>query len=342
MSINEKLGNDELILFVDKPLIEIYTEKGLEIIKSEVDRRIVNAPTDISTEKGRAAIRSYAAQIAKLKNAFDKTRVSLVKDKKAELKVIDGYGGNIWDFLEGVQKQVRKPLDDFEAAEERRVQERENRLAKIDDYNQHASDNIEQLEKQVVEVDALIVFDWQEFTMRADEYKDKTLNFLKSKLAKAKQDKADKEELERLRKEKEERDRIQREEQIAKDAADKATKAAEDKSGKEKQDIIDKAEKDKNEAVKQAVEQAFSAPAAPIYDNTTPSSLKTTHVSVVKDTSQGYISKAPVTEPNIDNITKHQNQAIADFIRCGLSKYAAKLAVDVIDKGLISNIEINY
>ena len=204
------------------------SDELLNALKTEVRERA--KALDISTEEGRAAIASLAYKVARSKTALDDQRKKLVSDQKAALKVIDGEGSRIWGELEELQKEVRKPLTDWEDAEKVRVGDHEAGLALIADAaNLPGFFTAADAEGRIALVNRLHDRNWQEFTARADKAQSDALALLRSLLAQAQQREVEASELARLRREETERKERERLQKVADDAAAEERRKSEER-----------------------------------------------------------------------------------------------------------------
>ena len=115
---------DSALLKIDKMTPEQIFAPGtmdpiLEAIRTEVTRQA--AKLDISTEQNRKAIGSLAFKVTKSKTFIEGQRKSLVAAEKKRLAAIDSEGRRIWDILEGIAAEVRKPLTDWEQIDKDRI-----------------------------------------------------------------------------------------------------------------------------------------------------------------------------------------------------------------------------
>jgi hypothetical protein len=182
---------------------------------------------EISTKKSRAALASLAAKIASSKTYIDSTGKDLGEDLRKRLKAINDERGPAWDRLEALQKEVRKPLTDWENVEKERVAAHEAALAEIQNAGVFTAKNWQSLtcadRIKEIETDTR---DWQEFSQRAAGVKAVALNSMKQNLAAAQRMDAEYAETERLRAEAQERAIKEREEAAAKAATEAAEKRA--------------------------------------------------------------------------------------------------------------------
>jgi colicin import membrane protein len=86
-------------------------------IKAETDAHVA----DVSTEKGRAAIKSLAFKVVKTKTAIDAEGARLTEEWRKNTLIVDKSRKAIRDRLDALRDSVRAPLTEWEAAEEKRL-----------------------------------------------------------------------------------------------------------------------------------------------------------------------------------------------------------------------------
>lgn len=192
----------------------------LKAIKDQV--RAEASKLDIATEENRKAIASLAFKVAKSKTFIDGQRRALVAEEKARLKAIDQEGARIWDELEELQREIRKPLTDWENAEKARVARHEANLNELIEAGTYTSQNwqnlpLETMRERLKEITSAEI-DWQEFHSRAVVAVVATVAQIKEAITKREKFEADQAELARLRAEAILREQREREERIAAEA----------------------------------------------------------------------------------------------------------------------------
>lgn len=197
------------------------SDQIISALKEEVRKRA--AQLDISTEAKRKALASLAYQVAKSKTFLDNKRKELVSDEKKRLKAIDIEGARIWEELEALQEEIRKPLTDWENAEKERVATHEmaiNQIHALSILDQDSS--VAEIEAKIADVLLIGKRQFEEFSKPAQVAIDQALGSLESARVRTIETIKEKEELERLRKESAERAAKDREEAIAREAREKA------------------------------------------------------------------------------------------------------------------------
>lgn len=227
--------SNEIALIEIKHPAAVFVTNGLdpllERIRAEVKKEAPNL--DISTEAGRKAIASLAYKIAKSKTKLDEIGKTLTDDQRMAIAAVNKERSRVWDELEKLQAEVRKPLTDWEKAEEERVKWHEDclaTLAALDKWPDFHEPTAGQIEERLIAHPAHFDRNWQEFAARATTESDRVVESLNKKLSARKKADADAAELKRLREEQEAREKKEREEKIAADAAAEAKKLAEEKA----------------------------------------------------------------------------------------------------------------
>lgn len=216
---------------------------GIDAMLASIETEVRAIPTDISTPAGRKAVASLAHKVARSKTAFDAMGKDLAAEWKLKAKAIDTERSRVWDRLEALQAEVRKPLDEYEAAEAKRIADHQTAIQAIIDLGTFNADMPASADviAALTALEALPDRDWQEFKQKAATARSETfakLQALKS-AAIAREEQAA--ELVRLRAEQAEREQRERDERIAAEAAAKATREADERAAAEARRIADEA-----------------------------------------------------------------------------------------------------
>jgi hypothetical protein len=206
----------------------------------EAEARAAAARLDISTEANRQALKSLAWKVARSKTFIDNQRKALVTDEKRRLKRIDEEGSRIWDRLENLQTEVRRPLTEWEEADRARIASHERELGEIENAGPQSLQNWQMLSAEAmrdrlreIETDP---HNWEEFGVRAAGVKAVAKTQILEAIGKREKYDAEQAELVRLRAEAADRERKEREERIAREATEKAereAKAREEKAARD-------------------------------------------------------------------------------------------------------------
>lgn len=245
--------------------------KGLDPWLQQIRDKIDDFLPDVSTRKGREAIASMAYKVARSKTALDAVRKALADKQKEVPKKIDAEGKRVRDILEAWQDEVRRPLNEWQAREDARIDGHTKTLDWLA-VLVTAPDSIplEQLRQQLAEVEAFEISEaLEEFEADAARGKDKAITALRDQIARREKHEAELAAIAKFAAEQAEREQKERDAQIAKEAAERATREAEqraqaerDAAAKREQDLINaameverQAEQDRRDAAA-AAEQA--------------------------------------------------------------------------------------
>lgn len=105
------------------PIIAFTDPKRFDEFYEAIRREVKAFVPDTSTKGGRDAIASLAYRVAQTKTAIDNAGKKLNEDANKQIKLVNTSRSTIWERLETLQKEARKPLDEWEVAEKTRVAE---------------------------------------------------------------------------------------------------------------------------------------------------------------------------------------------------------------------------
>lgn len=216
--------------------VAVTKEPGIVLLDRQkfdawYEKLAAKAPTDadVSTKKGRDTLRSFAAEVRSEKAAIDKARLRLTKEWRDMVSSANDAGKEINERLEQLAIDVRKPLTDWEAAEDARIK----RCREI--IEAFKSDAVVTLDDtaETVRARGMALFgvelpedEFRDMLPEAQSAKDAAVATLKTALARLTKEEADRAELERLRQEAEERAEQDR---LADEAAAREAREAEEK-----------------------------------------------------------------------------------------------------------------
>lgn len=204
------------------PVMVLQDSEKFDRFYEEVAREVRAHVPDLTTPGGRKEIASLAYKVARTKTAIDDAGKLLTEEKRAEIKKVDEARKVIRDKLDALKDEVRKPLTDWEAAEEARAAKakeitdaiRRDAEVSIDDTSETVAgrlDLIRSLELTEAQfADSLVV---------VRELRRKAIEALEGALARLKREEADRAELARLRAAEEERQRREAEERASAERA---------------------------------------------------------------------------------------------------------------------------
>ena len=344
---------------------DLFAEGGTEPVYEAISKEVSTFVSDVTTESGRKEIASLAYKIAQSKNFLDKVGKTFNSDLKEKTKAVDKERAAIWDKLETLQKKIRKPLDDYKAAEEARVQAHKDAMEQIKfEAGNGCSFNSspEQVREAMTIIAKLKCRQWDEFDEMAQQEANRHIVALSEHLERKEQvqrEKAELEELRRLKAEQEaqaaeearqkaadeERQRIEREaqEKAQRDAA-AAIKAAEDLAAKQKADAEAKAIADADEAerrIKEAEEAKIAAEARAKLESEQAVQRERERAAAEQKRLD---DEAKARENDRAHHAKINNEVMAALaaLDCVLGEVPAKAITIAIAEGKIPHVKISY
>jgi hypothetical protein len=222
-------------------------------VKAETDAHV----PDVSSAKGRDAIKSLAFKVVKTKTAIDAAGKALTEEWRAQTTKVDAARKAIRDKLDSLRDEVRKPLTEWEAAEEARVDAFQAALARFQGAGAVAiGETAAEVSGRLADLEAEQVDEatFQEIAPLAAAALESARNALRSAIARLTQEEADRAELERLRRENEEREARARAEAEARAQAEAAAKAKAEAEERAQHEAEAQADRERQAAARAAQE----------------------------------------------------------------------------------------
>lgn len=239
-------------LFVAEQVSKAYAG-----IFDKIEEEIANFVPDVTTEKGRKEIASFAYKIARTKTALDDAAKNVTADQKAIIDAVNAERSKRWDEIEALQKKARAPLDAWDA-EQTEIKDRALSAIRGFKFSRDDHEGKDSAELTMV-LDNLE--NWRfgdkmygDYLQEVLDAHQEAVDTVKAILEKQEKYEAEQIELEQLRREKAEReeaDRLKREQEEAAEAARiaeeerKAQEAAEAKRQEEERARIAKEAEEK-------------------------------------------------------------------------------------------------
>ena len=335
---------NELALLENVNAVEVFTGDGLDDLLKKITDEAKSIVPNIETARGRKEIAGLAAKVAKSKVHLDGLGKDLVSDWKQKAKVVDIERKKMRDYLDDLKEEVRKPLSDWEDAEDERVLKHKNNIlemmqAGIDTAEKWMELPVEIMQDQLKEIEETKIDEsWQEFANDAAKTKDQAITIIKGCIEKRQKYDADQAELEKHRKESAEREQKEREENLRKEGEEKAKREAEEKAKEEAK----RAEREKQAAI-QAKENAERR-VKEAEDNATRKAEDAAKAERDRIESERVAEELAAKKREADK--KHRakiNNAAVDALKsAGLGELSAKKAVTAIAKGQVPHVTISY
>lgn len=223
--------------------VEIFTGKSLDELLERIRQETVTLVPDVTTDKGRKEIASLAYKVARSKTTIDEAGKTLVAEWKRQSAEVDNARKKARDYLDALKDEVRKPLTEWEAEQER-------------------------IKQEAIEAERRAI-EQAEAERRAElQRKEEELRAREEAIAKAEAEakaKADAERAEKERHEREERIRKEAAERAEREAAEAVARAereaaeakereriAAERAERERLEAEQRAEREKAEAIRQA------------------------------------------------------------------------------------------
>jgi len=97
----------------------VFTGGGIEVLKTELSARLAEHEPDTETAQGRKDIASFAYKFAREKTLVDGIGKRSVEALRKDVKAIDAICKDWRGHCDSLRDAARKPLDNWEAAQER-------------------------------------------------------------------------------------------------------------------------------------------------------------------------------------------------------------------------------
>lgn len=204
-------ASKELIEIKDVKPQDVFAFDGVEKIVKEVRSKAVIGDFNIDNENDRDRIRSMAFEIAKTKTGLDRMGKEFIANQKKYLNSIDQKRASLWDQLEELQHEIRKPLTDFEDREKARIKDHQDSMESIRQLLYFPNEpSVDEIESRIKFCHELEKRDFQEYNEQMRSIATGAQERLSEKLAQVIKAEEDAAELERLRAEKAQRDEQKR------------------------------------------------------------------------------------------------------------------------------------
>ena len=306
----------ELIVLEDVKIEPFFIGgKGIDSILAEIESKAMEHVPDVSTDKGRKAIKANVTKIVTCKTFLEASGKDLSAKRKLEPKLIDANRKRVKEFLEALQLTARLKLTEWEAEQARIKLEAEEKAA------------AEKLQAEVDHDHEMAIL------MMAEDFRQRAEAEEKTRLAQIARDDAIALKAKKLA-EDEAQDAIDKAETDKQAAIDAAKKA----EVKAKQDAIDYLSREKmiaidadNAKVKAKQKAKRDAEQAVIDEQK--------RVAADKKRIDDETAKR---EANTAHKGKVNREAMAAIMKCGIDEDLAVKVIKAIHKGLIPNVSISY
>lgn len=132
----------DLVVIEKSSAMAVFTNnEQLDPIIEKIEKEARSLVPDVSTKKGRDAIASMAHKVARSKTYIDNAGKDLVAELKALPKQIDESRRIVRERLDALKDEVRRPLTEWEAEQERIKAEEAAKKKAEEDRKQFESDH---------------------------------------------------------------------------------------------------------------------------------------------------------------------------------------------------------
>lgn len=220
----------DIVAIVEATPVIVLTDKQkysdfYKAMKAECEAHV----PDLSTETGRKKIASLAYKVARTKTAIDDAGKKLNEEARARINAIDESRREIRKQLDDLKDEVRRPLTEWEAAEEVREALAGSQLAEVRGAGQVTfDDTADTVKARLTELKALALDEavHREMIGVAEAARNDAIAALEAALDRLAREEAERAELERLRAEAAERERLEQERREAEEAEKRKAEAA--------------------------------------------------------------------------------------------------------------------
>ena len=206
----------------------LFAPGGLDGLLLAIEAEAIALVPDTTTRKGRDAIASNAAKVAKCKTYLDGLGKDYVAALKVESNAVDAQRRAMRDRLDALKERVRAPLTEYEAAELARLAALHERIRAFSDLATQLDGLDSATLAQRIEIVRQVAIDatWEELTTEAAQRKDAALGALYQAFHDAEAQEIERAESERRQAEEAARLQAERDARIAAEATEAARRQA--------------------------------------------------------------------------------------------------------------------
>ncbi|AMO81080.1 hypothetical protein [Obesumbacterium proteus] len=339
----------DLVVIEKTNALAVFTsQEQLDPLIEAIEKEARSLVPDLSTKKGRDAIASMAHKVARSKTYIDNAGKDPVAELKALPKQIDESRRLVRERLDALKDEVRRPLTEWEAEQERIKAEEamnamhEEALVMNSEFDRQRAAKIEADHEMALLMNEKIDREREEARQKAEQAKREHEERIKREAeekARREADEAAKREIEAAAaREREATLAKERAEREAKELAEKAERdriEAEQRAEREKQEAAERAEREKQEAIAEEQRKAHEEAERIKRENEQKEQARLAEEKRIKDEEAR--RAADKEHRKIVN-----NKALQDLIAAGVPEECAKLCITAIAKGNITAISINY
>ncbi|UBT78772.1 hypothetical protein LCH33_002135 [Pseudomonas amygdali] len=336
----------------------IYVAGGLNQFLQAVTAEVTAEVPDLTTRKGRDRIASLAAKVSSSKVAVEKPGREYLKRLKEMPKVVETELREFVTKMDALRDVTRKPLTDWEEANDRRIDAHNDGIQRIKDLAVFAETpsaaNVAQI---IADLELVEINDsWEEFLAEAAQAKDRSLASLRTLLADRTKHEAELAAIAQFNAEQAKRDQEARDAEIARKAAEQARIDAEQKAlaereaaARREQELKDQAERQslqiklqEEQAERQKLQAEQDRIAAEQRQAEAVEQARLAEVKKQADAKAEELRQQKARERDQAHKASINRAALEAFIAGGMPEACAKQAVTLIAQRKIPAITIAY
>lgn len=328
----------DLVVIEKTNALSVFTiQEQLDPIIEAIEKEARSLVPDLSTKKGRDAIASMAHKVARSKTYIDNAGKELVAELKALPKQIDESRRLVRDRLDALKDEVRQPLTEWEAEQERIKAEEVMNAMHEEALAMNAAFDLKRSAK--IEAD-------HEMALLMNEKFDR--DAVEAKAEKERKRIAYEEELKRLaenaarlameQEAQREREESAHREAVLKAQAEQAERErieAEQRAEREKKEAAEKAERDKQQAIAEEQRKAHEEAERIKRENEQKEQTRLAEEKRIKDENE-------LRENDLNNRKIVNNSILNKLIEIGADKELAIKIITEAAKGNIKNLKVVY
>ncbi|HEP0605796.1 TPA: hypothetical protein QIU54_001576 [Raoultella ornithinolytica] len=242
----------DLVVIEKKNAMAVFTNNDqLDPLIEAIEKEARSLVPDVTTKKGRDAIASMAHKVARSKTYIDNAGKDLVAELKALPKQIDESRRVVRERLDALKDEVRRPLTEWEAEQERiKAEEAMNALhvealAMNEDFDRRLAARIESDHEMALLMND--AFDREQAEKKAEAERQRIAREEEIKLLA--EEKAKREAAEKAQREIDAAAAREREAILAKERAERERIEAQQRAEREQREAAERAEREKQAAV---------------------------------------------------------------------------------------------
>lgn len=355
----EKTGTEIAVIVNQTPVVVLTDETKRNEFYAHIQAEIDAFEPDVSTEKGRKAIASLAYKIARTKTAIDAAGKELNEEARQKINAVDAERRAVREHFDALSTQVRKPLTDWEEAEDKRTAFIDNMLAmfrsarivEMGETSAAIRERGGEIYQTKLDPDV-----FQDRLADAQAEKDETVGILKSALDRAVAAEKEAAELARLRAENEAREQAEREkaeaERIERERVEAERRAEDARADAEAAEArrVEAAAKEAEDRARREAEEAAEAERAEerrkheaaLAAERERAEKAEAEAQAERDRIAAEAAEAKVREADKEHRVSVMTQAKEAIMTCGVDEETARKIVLLIKAGEVPNVKMEF